>query len=69
MNCHQEQPEWAIVYWPHDQTLQLIHRRTLWYATVEGAELIADERDLLPIPVHLNSTQSNPRRSDDDGQD
>lgn len=61
---------YALVYWPDTGNVAAIPRAALWHASVDGAELIADELDILSEPMHAVDTagQSNPRRAlEDDG--
>ena len=61
---------YALVYWPDTGNVAAIPRAALWRATVDGADLIADELDILSEPIQAVDTagQSNPRRiADEDG--
>lgn len=59
--------EYAVIYWPETGVLATIARQHLWGCSIEGALLIADERDIFAEVVETEPMQSNPRRHDDDG--
>lgn len=63
-----EYPRWAFVVWPDATSLSCIPIDQVMVATMRDAILIADERWVLPLDVvEVEPSQSNPRRTDDDG--